>query len=76
MSKVVKAIFQPPKIKEPKKPPPPPPPPPPPKEEARLSEKEILMREKQRKGRKSTILTSTRGVEGTAPGRKKTLLGQ
>lgn len=61
---------------KPKPPPPPPPPPPAPKDEGELSEIEVARRERQRKGRKSTILTGSRGVEGQAPTKKKTLLGQ
>jgi type IV secretory pathway VirB10-like protein len=61
---------------KPKAPPPPPPPPPSPKDEGKLSEDEILRREKERKGRKATILTSARGDTSKAPTQRKTLLGQ
>jgi hypothetical protein len=76
MSKAVKKIFGTPKIKKPKKPPPPPPPPPPPEGEEVLNEEAVLQRERERKGRMSTILTSAKGLRERAPTRKKTLLGQ
>jgi hypothetical protein len=75
MAKVVKAIFDVPNKPDKPKPPPPPPPPPPDKE-GELSEEDVLRREKERKGRKATVLTGSRGVEGGAPTKKKTLLGQ
>lgn len=81
--KVVKKIFDPLGITDqpnppdkPKPPPPPPPPPEVPKDEAKLSEEELAKREQQRKGRISTVLTSSRGDVSTAPTRRKTLLGQ
>lgn len=67
------------KPNKPDKPKPPPPPPPPPKDkeaEGKLSEEEVARREKEKKGRRATILTSARGDTSTAPTKRKTLLGQ
>lgn len=61
---------------KPEKPKPPPPPPEVPEKEAKLSEEELAKREQQRKGRISTVLTTSRGDVSTAPTRRKTLLGQ